>query len=283
MKLYNDTPIYELSEQGEIHLHLRFRPANLIGISFVLLAHLFLIYLLWFFKPPHTEGKPQGDNNPIVLMMDKLSEAKVAMSKPAASKPAPQKTQKLNHTTPKVSPTAVLATEAPDVKPPEVTAPLDMMSMLNAARERRRASEQAAAQENEDARNSTGNSNSRGMSAQEVAEANVKRSMQQASGHQGTNGVFQILSKSTRVASFSFRGWKTGGVNNWKQVIEVDAGLGGDIELAIVRRMIELIRTHYKGDFSWESQRLGRVVNLSARPEDSAGLESFLVKEFFKT
>ena len=64
-------------------------------------------------------------------------------------------------------------------------------------------------------------------------------------------------------------------------MIEVDAGLGGDIELAMVRRMIELIRTHYTGDFRWESHRLGRVVVLSARPADQPGLEEFLVKEFF--
>jgi len=48
-----------------------------------------------------------------------------------------------------------------------------------------------------------------------------------------------------------------------------------------VRRMIELIRTHYKGDFKWESHRLDRVVTLSARPEDSEGLEDFLLREFF--
>jgi hypothetical protein len=66
-------------------------------------------------------------------------------------------------------------------------------------------------------------------------------------------------------------------------VIEVDAGVGGDIEIAMIRRMIELIRTHYTGDFQWESHRLGRVVVLSARPDDQPGLEEFLMKEFFGT
>ena len=148
-------------------------------------------------------------------------------------------------------------------------------TMLNAARERRRATQESV-QENQQAQQ--GN---RGLSPQEAAEANVRRSMQQASGRQGTNGVFQIISKSTRMASFSFRGWKASANNSWRQVIEVDAGLGGNVELAIVRRMIDLIRTHYSGDFSWESQRLGRVINLSARPQDSAELETFMMKEFF--
>jgi hypothetical protein len=51
----------------------------------------------------------------------------------------------------------------------------------------------------------------------------------------------------------------------------------------MVRRMIELIRTHYTGDFHWESHRLQRTVVLSARTEDSAELEDFLMREFFGT
>ena len=45
--------------------------------------------------------------------------------------------------------------------------------------------------------------------------------------------------------------------------------------------MIELIRRYYQGDFNWESQRLDRIVTLSARTEDNAGLEEFMIKEFF--
>ena len=52
---------------------------------------------------------------------------------------------------------------------------------------------------------------------------------------------------------------------------------------AMVRRMIELIRTHYTGDFNWESHRLQRVVVLSARKEDQGELEDFLMREFFGT
>jgi hypothetical protein len=42
-----------------------------------------------------------------------------------------------------------------------------------------------------------------------------------------------------------------------------------------------LIRTHYQGNFNWDSRRLGRVIVLSARPEDNAELEAFLMREFF--
>jgi hypothetical protein len=93
--------------------------------------------------------------------------------------------------------------------------------------------------------------------------------------------VFQILRKNVRTAEFAFNGWKPDANRTWREVIEVDAGPGGDVERAIVRRMIELIRTHYTGDFQWESHRLDRVVTLSARPEDTAGLEEFMIREFF--
>ena len=35
------------------------------------------------------------------------------------------------------------------------------------------------------------------------------------------------------------------------------------------------------GNFNWDSHRLGRVVILSARIDDNAGLETFLMREFF--
>jgi hypothetical protein len=64
-------------------------------------------------------------------------------------------------------------------------------------------------------------------------------------------------------------------------VIEVRAGPDGDVEKAMVRRMIELIRQHYSGDFNFRSQRLDRIVVLSARPADQAELEAFLARELF--
>ena len=51
----------------------------------------------------------------------------------------------------------------------------------------------------------------------------------------------------------------------------------------MVDRMIDLIRQHYTGDFNWRSQRQGRVVVLSARREDHAQLEEYLMREFFGT
>jgi hypothetical protein len=45
--------------------------------------------------------------------------------------------------------------------------------------------------------------------------------------------------------------------------------------------MIAIIREHESGSFVWQSRRLGRDVNLSARMSDNAGLEDFMMNEFF--
>jgi hypothetical protein len=64
-------------------------------------------------------------------------------------------------------------------------------------------------------------------------------------------------------------------------MIEVRKGNNPDIRIAVVRRMIAVIRDYEQEDFSWNSRRLGRVVVLSARQADNAGLEDFMMKEFF--
>lgn len=109
---------------------------------------------------------------------------------------------------------------------------------------------------------------------------NIKRSMN--SGKEGGGGVFMLGDIGIREATFTFRGWTPADRRTtYPQTYRVDAGLNGDVHRAIIRRMIELIRNKYDGDFDWESHRLGRVVKMSARPQDQAQLEEFLLKEMF--
>ncbi len=58
-------------------------------------------------------------------------------------------------------------------------------------------------------------------------------------------------------------------------------GDNGDIRHAVVRKMIAIIREYEVKDFVWESPRLGRNITLSARLEDNAELEAFMMREFF--
>lgn len=158
----------------------------------------------------------------------------------------------------------------PEPTPPRPEPPVDMMAAIATRREARRQAEAAMARGPHDP------------SQSESADANINRNLQFTPGG-GVGGVFQILSKGTRTAEFAFNGFeaRSNSQRRWREVIEVDAGLGGDIDRAIVKRMILLIREHYDGDFRWESRRLGRVVILSARAEDNDGLEDFMIKEFF--
>lgn len=96
-------------------------------------------------------------------------------------------------------------------------------------------------------------------------------------------GVFTIRHKGYDYAEFLFFGWNKDIRRNTAQVIEVRKADHGTIELAIVRRMIAIIRDHEQGDFVWESPRLGRKTTLSARARDNAGLEAFMLREFFGT
>jgi hypothetical protein len=45
--------------------------------------------------------------------------------------------------------------------------------------------------------------------------------------------------------------------------------------------MISIIRDYEQEDFLWESHRLRRSLMLSARARDNAGLEEFMMREFF--
>lgn len=94
-------------------------------------------------------------------------------------------------------------------------------------------------------------------------------------------GVFQIERMGFDSAEFHFFGWNSAIQRESRQVIEVRRGANPSMELAVVRRMIALIREQADGDFLWESNRLGRDVTLSARAADNAGLEDFLLREFF--
>ena len=93
--------------------------------------------------------------------------------------------------------------------------------------------------------------------------------------------MFDIERLGYDSAEFMFYGWNKDIRRNTMQVIEVRKGNNSDIRIAVVRRMIAIIREHEDGDFVWESQRLRRSVTLSARPRDNAGLEEFLMREFF--
>ncbi|MES2355034.1 MAG: hypothetical protein V4568_11680 [Pseudomonadota bacterium] len=250
-----------------------------IGIFLSLLLHGLLLFVS---APNHidVDGTPQQKSNgPLAVRLLHATPESPALppkSPPAhIHKPAPTR----RHGSPiaVLKPSQKFSTQKqpPVQSAPQPSAPqMDFMGMINA---KRRAAEDGAARENADAQMS-----SQERTADEISTANINRNLQTMSRERdGTNGVFQILRKGTRTAQFSFRGWTKDARNNWHETIDVDAGLHGDVDLAIVQKMIERIRKDYQGNFNWESRRLGRVIVLSARMEDNADLENFLMREFF--
>ena len=93
-------------------------------------------------------------------------------------------------------------------------------------------------------------------------------------------GIFQIERLGYNNAEFLFFGWNKDIRHNTLQRIEVQKGNNSDIRLAVVRKMISIIREYEQEDFLWESRRLGRNLTLSARAKDNAGLEEFMLREF---
>ncbi len=96
-------------------------------------------------------------------------------------------------------------------------------------------------------------------------------------------GLFQLRKLGLDEAEFMFFGWNKDISRKINQRIEVQRGSNPDIRIAVVRRIIAIIRDQEKGDFHWQSLRLGRDIYLSARPEDTAELEIFMMREFFES
>ena len=132
----------------------------------------------------------------------------------------------------------------------------------------------------------------KGLSKQDVEEVMANNNPQSAGEKRdaiirknldldGTNGIFSIRYLGARTAKFSFKGWKNNINTARLEIVDVNATNGDDIKLAVIRKMIAIIRREYKGDFKWDSQRLRRVIDLSARVEDTDALEDFMMIEFF--
>jgi hypothetical protein len=260
------------SADSDDYIQLRIRR----GIFLAFIGSL-IVHLLVLFAIPHKlieTGDGAAANGPISVVL-KPPGRKPAAAAEAERPPPPKRlaSRPKNQTPPIITttrPSANAPVVARPVAPPEPVAepPADLQAFVEAARAKRRQSGSSYSGES--------SAGSGGPSEEEVRMANVMRNLRP-----GTNGVFQILSMSTRSAAFTFRGWTTDVNNARREYISVEVGSHPSIELAVVRKMIELIRRYYKGNFNWESQRLDRVVTLSARLEDTDGLEDFLIREFF--
>lgn len=246
-----------------------------LGYSILLHALLFMVPLRE--KPPTVP--PAGAAGPMQVRIEPRRVPPTPAVEPVApeaqpvTRPSPRPDRTIMAMPRRTLPEPSAVTVPPPVPEPAPSRQpeFDMSALIAANRERRLARERAMAREPV--------APSAGPGA--AGTSSLARNLASLTEDDGTGGIFQILRVGPRTAEFSFNGWRTQSRRKWLQVIEVETGPDGDIERAIVRRMIALIREHKTGDFSWESHRFGRVDTLSAAPEHNDQLEAYLMREFF--
>ena len=278
-----------LKPRGDKLIRLSISRNTLIAILCSLLLHALLLFLIVPHIPLNSASPPPVTID-VSLAPPKQPERMVEPIPPSPPpepiKPEPIKkvvkkppkviTQKRQPTT---KPTFTVPVEiarekpipTPEPLPIAKDAPTDMASFIKAKQAARQAAESDAARQNAEA------------VAREIGPTEAQRRDERIKNNfqNGTNGIFEITSLNGRDATFSFLGWTNNLSNANKQFFEVAAKPGQDVRLVMIKRMIGLIREHYQGDFDWDSHRLGKVIKLSARLEDSAGLEDFMMIEFF--
>jgi hypothetical protein len=277
-----------LGQDIVVHEYGARKQPNRWGIGATILVHL-AVALIYFINPKHeiTLTPPAKEGEMVWVAPLPVSKPKPTPT-PSKSKPDTSKARKVE--TPKATraylpPSKTAITEiikpqeqiVPPVQakltppPPEAT---DMQAMIEMRRKARNA-DAPSAQPSEAEAEAT--------AAKNRALANIMGAQgRSASGERNdTGGIFQVVDKTFNSADIKFRGFSSNFKRNWSQQVHVDQGGERDIETAIVKKMIEMIRKEKPGDFVWESHRLGRNVPMSARKEDEAELQVFLLQEFF--
>ena len=276
---------WEIPPAHDPYLHWRVRRSTLYAFLGSLIVHGLVLFVVPLQPVGGSESSPTGRDRLVVNLRPPAAPKSAPSAQPAIAEARPEPPAARR---PKATQAPVIALNKPrenslsapavPVTPavpsrPAADAPTDMQSFVDAQRARRRAAQGLSARDSYPVPAPSVESEP---SEDEIRLARVKRSLTV-----GTSGIFQIMSIESRRAAFSFRGWTNDSSNSRREYVQVEIGNNSSIEIAIVRKMIELIRRYYQGNFNWESQRLDRTVVLSARLEDNEGLEAFMLKEFF--
>jgi hypothetical protein len=254
------------------------RRVNAAGLTVTVLLHVLLV-LLFIFRPQEEKTAPPPSGTDITYIQQLPGKPKQKELPKSAVKPVkPVKRKQEVVIIERLKDTITLPNEKPleKVEPeppkPEKIDPAEDMSARIAARQKARG--QDSTQQQGESEADRGNRIAR----ENIAAAN---GASRGDDRNETGGVFTIANKSFTGARVKFRGWNPNFKRRWLQEVDVELGSERDIETAIVKKMIELIRKEKTGDFDWDSHRLQRVVKMSARPADTAELQAFLYKEMF--
>lgn len=255
------------------------RGASRTGLAVTVVLHLLLLAGFLLHKTIEKHAAPPAGATMVYISPLPMGKPKPKRQQQQAPKKAP-KTPPVVQQIKRLPNTITLPNEKPvevvEAEPKKVTPPpeVDMQAYIDARRKARGAkdpSDQKSTEESEDAR------------ATRVAMANIAAANGRTHGDDKneTGGVFSLSNKTFHSADLKFRGWNPNFKRRWLQQVTVEQGAEVDVETAIIKKMVELIRKEKTGDFEWDSHRLQRVVTMSARPADTAALEAFLFKEMF--
>jgi len=273
---------------GAVVPHYGERRTSRTGLAVTIFLHLLLV-ALYFYQPDRTEKKARPPSGGEVVYVQPLAkppppqaQAPAKTSKPsknpAQPRPTTPRVERLRDTItlPEEKPEIVDKVEPPkpQAKPdakPEESPPMDMAEYIARKRAQRGATEPSPSEEESEAARGTRN-----------ALANIaKINNRGRDDNDESGGIFSISNKTFHSMDLKFRGWNQNFKRRWLTSVTVEQGSEPDVETAVVKKMIELIRREKTGDFEWESHRLGKVVTMSARPKDTAELQAFLMKEMF--
>jgi outer membrane biosynthesis protein TonB len=260
------------------------RRTNRTGLVVTVLLHLLLV-ALYFYQPERPEKKARPpDGGEVVYVAPLAKPAQPPPQKSATRTPTKPNTPRTAPARPRVErlpdtitipdekPVEVAKEEPkPEAKREEIPPEMDMAEYIAKRRAARGATDPSTSTEESESARGTRNA------LANIAAIN-KRGQDDANE---SGGVFSISNKTFHSMDLKFRGWNPNFKRRWLTSVTVEQGNEPDVETAVVKKMIELIRREKTGDFEWDSHRLGKVITMSARPRDTAELQAFLMKEMF--
>jgi hypothetical protein len=245
---------WEIPPAHDPFLHWRVRRSTLYALIGSLVIHGLVLFVVPRQPLGGSESSPTGSDRLVVNLRPPAAPKSAPSAPPAIAETRPEPPAARR---PRASQAPVIALDKPrenrlsapatPVMPavpprPPADAPTDMQSFVEAQRARRRAAEALSGR---DSSPLPAPSVASEPSEDEIRLAKVKRNLTV-----GTSGIFQIMSIESRRAAFSFRGWTNDSSNSRREYVQVEIGNNSSIEIAIVRKMIELIRRYYQGNFN---------------------------------
>ncbi|MES2319730.1 MAG: hypothetical protein V4631_19800 [Pseudomonadota bacterium] len=266
---------------AQLSLHVygakRVNPA---GLAVTVLFHVLLL-AVFLLRPEVKKKPPAPPRTDITYIAPVAPKAKPPAPKPV-TKPGVRVKRAPSHSAVARLPNTI---HLPNEQPPPRLEPVpspepvvvkidpaeDMSAMIEARRRARGQGEQPA----EESAAERGN---------RIARANIASANGKKGGKGSSESVFEVrgLAFSSRELKFNTAFQQTG--RSRLRLVTVELGTEPDIETAVVKQMIEMIRDVTKDDLVWtydKGEPNERRIVLSARKQDTEELAAFLMKEYF--